>query len=69
MGKECSTYRGQERACRVLVGRPEGNRVFGIGYRSIRGRIILKWILNKWDLEVWTGLLWARIGTGAGGHL
>ena len=28
--------------------------------------ILLKWIFKKWDDEAWTGLIWLRIGTGAG---
>jgi hypothetical protein len=28
--------------------------------------IILKWIFNKWDGGAWTGLIWLRIGRGAG---
>jgi len=28
--------------------------------------IVLKWIFRKWDGEAWTGLIWLRIGTGAG---
>jgi hypothetical protein len=33
---------------------------------DVGGRIILKWIFKKWDVEAWTGLIWLRIGTGAG---
>jgi hypothetical protein len=29
----------------------------------IRGRIILKRILNKKDMGMWTGFIWFRIGT------
>ena len=33
-------------ASRVLVGRPEGNRLLG---RYVKGRIILIWIFKKYD--------------------
>jgi hypothetical protein len=33
---------------------------------GVDGRVILRWILKKWDGEAWTGLIWLRIGTGAG---
>jgi hypothetical protein len=33
---------------------------------GVRGRIILRWILERWDGVVWTGMIWLRIGTGGG---
>jgi hypothetical protein len=30
---------------------------------DIRGRIILKWVLEKWDEVIWTGLMWVRVET------
>jgi hypothetical protein len=42
----------------VLVGRLE--------YFDIRGRILLKWILEYNDAVVWTELIWFRIGTSGG---
>jgi hypothetical protein len=30
---------------------------------DLRGRIILKWILERWDGVIWTGLMWLRIET------
>jgi len=58
---------GESRAaCRVLVGKPEGNNPLG--------RPRHRWEDNiKMDLEevgwgTWTGLNWLRTGTG-GGHL
>jgi len=51
-------YGGKRCACRVLVGKPVGNRPLG--------RIILRRIFKKWDGERWTGLIWLRKGTGGG---
>jgi len=34
-----------------------------LGYLGLNG---MKWILKKFDGDAWTGLLWLRIGTGAG---
>jgi hypothetical protein len=54
---------GEKRnVCRLLVGKPEGQRPLGRPRR--------RWIDNiKMDLleigwVVWTGLVWLRIGTG-----
>jgi hypothetical protein len=33
---------------------------------GVRGRIILKWILEKWDEGAWTGSNWLRIRTRGG---
>jgi hypothetical protein len=46
-------------AYRLLVGKPEGKKPFGIV--KVDGRIILKWILKKWD-GTCTELIWFRIG-------
>jgi len=35
-----------------------------LGYTSVDGRIILRWIFMKWHMRVWTGSSWLRIGTG-----
>jgi hypothetical protein len=54
---------GEKRnACRLLVGKPEGNRA--LGRPRCRWWIILGWILERWDGVIWTGLVWFRIGTG-----
>ena len=53
-------------ACRILVGKPEGN--IHLEDPGVDGRILLRWIFWKWDVGVWTGLIWLRIGTGDG-HL
>jgi hypothetical protein len=37
-------------------------------FKSMDGRIILRWIFRKWEGLVGTGWSWLRIGTG-GGHL
>ena len=49
---------------RVLEGRPDGKIPLERPKHS--GRIILHCIVRKWDMKAWTGLLWLRIGTGAG---
>jgi hypothetical protein len=54
MGERRSTYR-------ILVGKPEGTRP--LEDPRLRGRIILKWILERQDGVVWTGLIWFRIVT------
>jgi hypothetical protein len=51
---------------RVVVGKPEGKRHWGVP--DLDGRIILRWIFRKWDVVIWTRLSWLRIETG-GGHL
>jgi hypothetical protein len=45
MGETCNMHGRGENAYKLLVGKPEGKRPLG-RYTS-RGRIILKWILNK----------------------
>jgi hypothetical protein len=51
-------------ACRIWVGKPEGNRPLGEDI-GIDGRIILKWMLRKSVWRAWTELIWLRIGTDA----
>ena len=45
MDEVCSTYGGEEGACWVLVGKPEGKRP--LGRPGIDGRIILRLIFRK----------------------
>jgi hypothetical protein len=33
---------------------------------DVRGRIILKLVLEKWDELIWTGLIWVRVGSSGG---
>jgi hypothetical protein len=61
------TRMGERRGVyRVLMGKPEGKRLFG--------RLRLGWTYNikmdfwQWDVGVRTGSIWLRTGTG-GGHL
>jgi hypothetical protein len=61
MGRKCST-KGEMKAYRTVVGKPEGKRRLG---RPRLGRwIILKWILERQNVVVWARLIWLRIGTG-----
>jgi hypothetical protein len=46
------------------VGKPEGEDYYDGVY--VRGRIILKSILQKYDGVVQTGFIWLRIGTSSG---
>jgi hypothetical protein len=56
---------GEKRnACRVFVGKSEGNRQIGRSRR--RWMIILKFILEKENMVVLTGFIWLRIGTNDG---
>jgi hypothetical protein len=57
---------GEKRnACRILVGKPVGERPLG------RPRCkwvdnIKKWILERKDGMIWTGSIWNRIGISGG---
>jgi hypothetical protein len=35
-----------------------------LGDVSVKGKIVLKWKLNKWGLKVRTEFIWLRIGSG-----
>jgi len=48
MGEENGVYR-------FLVGKPEGRRPLGIGWK------ILGCISRSWNVGIWTGLGWRRI--------
>jgi hypothetical protein len=63
VGGACSTYEERRGVFRVLEGGlREGDH---LGDPGIGGRIPLRWIFKEWD-GAWTGLIWLRIGTGAG---
>jgi len=56
---------GRRSIYRFWVGKPEGKRPLGKPrFRWVE--IILRWIFRKWAVGEWTGLIWLRIGTGAG---
>jgi hypothetical protein len=44
--------------------KPDGKRPLGRPRHSWENNI--KWVLKKWDSWAWAGLIWLRIGTGAG---
>jgi hypothetical protein len=54
MGRECSTYGGEERC---IQGFWWGNlrKRDHLEDLGVDGRIVLRWIFRKWDLGVWTG--------------
>jgi hypothetical protein len=45
MVRACTSHGANRNACRVLMGKPEGNRP--LGRLDVSGRIIFKWILEK----------------------
>jgi hypothetical protein len=47
MGRARSTNGGEEEACRILVGKPEGKQP--LGRPRSRWGTILKWISEMWD--------------------
>jgi hypothetical protein len=51
-------------ACRALVGKPEGRRLFGRPRRRWEDNI--KMDLREVGWGAWTGSIWLRIGTGGG---
>jgi len=66
MGRECSTYGGEERRVQGFGGGNLRERDH-LGDLGVDGRI-LRSIFRNLDVGVWTGSSWLRIGTG-GGHL
>jgi hypothetical protein len=30
---------------------------------GVKGRLVLKWILDKWDEKAWNGFIWHRLLT------
>jgi hypothetical protein len=54
LGAKGSALGTKRNAYRILMGRPR-----------LRGRIILKWIINQ-DGSTWTGFIWLRIDTSGG---
>jgi len=64
MGETCGTYGEKRGACRVLVGKPEGMRP--LGRPRCRREDNIKTHLQEVGCGVWNGLIWLRIGAGAG---
>jgi hypothetical protein len=65
MGRECGTYREEEKCIQGFEG---GNLRERDHLESLHvdGTIILKWIFKKWKGRALTGLILLRIGTGDG---
>jgi hypothetical protein len=66
MGGACSTYGEKRGICRVLVGKPEGERPLGRPRR--RWEDIIKMYVQEVGCGVWIGSSCLRMGRG-GGHL
>jgi len=64
MGGECNTYGEGKGVCRVLMGKPDGERPLGRPKRKWENNIKR----SEMGWGVWTGLIWPRTGTG-GEHL
>jgi hypothetical protein len=56
--------RQKRHAYRVLVGKPEGERL--LGRLDIDGVVILKWDIERYDGGVWSVLIWFRMETVVG---
>jgi hypothetical protein len=52
MGEACSTHGEMRKACKILVGRPDGK--ISLGRPKQKLGIILKWILRKLVVGMWT---------------
>ena len=65
MDGACSMYGGQECACRVLVGKPEGKRPLGKLRHRRKDNIKMDLQEVGWG-DAWTGLIWLRTGIGGG---
>jgi hypothetical protein len=63
MGRVCVTYGNRRGAYTVLMG--DLRERYHLEDLGVIRRIILKWIFLKYD-GAWCGLIWLRIGTGAG---
>jgi hypothetical protein len=58
---------GEKRnAYRILVGKPEGNRLLGRQRRRCVDNIKMDFREIEWDGVDWIGLIWLRIGTSGG---
>jgi hypothetical protein len=56
MGEKINAYR-------FLLKKPESDH---LEYLDVKGRTILKWILNTRDGTAWTGCTWLRKGIKGG---
>jgi hypothetical protein len=63
MGREYSTYGGQEK-CKQGFGGEYLRERGHLEVLVIEGSVVLKWISRR-GTEEWTGLIWLRIGTGS----
>jgi hypothetical protein len=65
MDRACSTNGEQMNLFRISVRKPERKRPLGRTRRSLLDHIEMN-LKKRQDEVVWTGLIWLRIGTGAG---
>ena len=66
MTRTYSSYGGEQRCIRVLVGNLK--EIDQMEDTAVDGRKILRWIFRMWDVGAWTESIWLKIKTG-GGHL
>jgi hypothetical protein len=65
MGEACSTQGKIRNTYKILVGKPEGKRLF-VKNRGEHWRMVLNCMLRKYGVSTWVGFIWIRIGPNGG---